>query len=46
MFIAGWISGVVGTLWFGRWYSERMAHKIIEQYAEEQDDDERTAGDS
>ena len=26
-FIAGWIAGVIGTLWFGRWISKRMEHK-------------------
>ena len=31
-FVLGWIAGVIGTLWFGRWYSERMAKQ----------DDERT----
>ena len=24
-FIAGWIAGVVGTLWFGRWLTKRYA---------------------
>lgn len=24
MFIAGWIAGVIGTLWFGRWLTKRM----------------------
>lgn len=29
-FIAGWIAGVVGTLWFGKWLTKREEQKKIE----------------
>jgi hypothetical protein len=32
MFIAGWLAGVIGTLWFGRWLSKRVEQKNEDQH--------------
>lgn len=34
MFIAGWIGGVIGTLWFGKWYSDRQTMKMFYEVLE------------
>lgn len=55
LFFLGWLAGIVSTLWFGKWYSERHKMEIDDETArmimacladEEKDkDDERTGKD-
>lgn len=33
-FILGWIAGVVGTLWFGRWLSNKQAEALLDEAIE------------
>ena len=33
-FILGWIAGVIGTLWFGRWLSNKQMEELLDDMEE------------